>query len=399
MGKYLALLLGFALQKEGVKVYDWSRTCLFALVIVSFCFGIEGVAQPVKFFEFYDKGVEFMEKSDYERALAEFKSATSLEFEDQKQAKTYGTRFIKYYPHLEMARAFLALGEYKSAQYELDLSKSFVKSRESKKLEEELAIALSMGEKKEEKGEVTPQVAANTDKPTYDPNKITQVGARLSIAVSDFKIEGTSDFTSTAITEKVITELVRLRRFKVLEREALQKIIEEQKLGMSGLIDESTAAQVGKLAGADAILTGSVTVTPTFSKISVRLVEVETGETIAVAENQTEGTSLGDLDPLIDAIASQIFNSLPLIEGYIVMVEDESVMIDLGSIHHLRKGAKLVAFRPGKTIVHPVTGVVLGSKVTRLGEAVITQLQENLSTAIILFIDGNIQIGDKFVLK
>ena len=45
---------------------------------------------------------------------------------------------------------------------------------------------------------------------------------------------------------------------KIVDRENLELIISEQQLGLSGVIDEETAVQVGNLAGAGALITGTV---------------------------------------------------------------------------------------------------------------------------------------------
>jgi tetratricopeptide (TPR) repeat protein len=45
---------------------------------------------------------------------------------------------------------------------------------------------------------------------------------------------------------------------RVVDREHMQAILQEQKLQLSGVIDEQTAVQVGQLVGAQAILTGTV---------------------------------------------------------------------------------------------------------------------------------------------
>lgn len=45
---------------------------------------------------------------------------------------------------------------------------------------------------------------------------------------------------------------------KVVDRENMERILEEQRLGLSGVIDESTAVTVGELMGAKAIVTGTV---------------------------------------------------------------------------------------------------------------------------------------------
>jgi tetratricopeptide (TPR) repeat protein len=52
----------------------------------------------------------------------------------------------------------------------------------------------------------------------------------------------------------------RTNVFVVIERDRMDQIMEELKLSQTGLIDENQAVQVGKMLGADAIITGSVNV-------------------------------------------------------------------------------------------------------------------------------------------
>ena len=71
-------------------------------LIFSFLLVISPIQAIEKFYTYYDKGTKFMEKGEWERAIEELKSAISLEFEDAKRKRTYGTRFIKYYPHRDI---------------------------------------------------------------------------------------------------------------------------------------------------------------------------------------------------------------------------------------------------------------------------------------------------------
>lgn len=48
--------------------------------------------------------------------------------------------------------------------------------------------------------------------------------------------------------------------FQVVERNRIEQIVEELKLGQSGLIDDSQAAQAGRLLGVDAVINGTVSV-------------------------------------------------------------------------------------------------------------------------------------------
>lgn len=54
-------------------------------------------------------------------------------------------------------------------------------------------------------------------------------------------------------------EMQRSGRFEVIERQELQAILDEHSLNMTGLVDPSTAAQVGQLLGADFVAIGSIT--------------------------------------------------------------------------------------------------------------------------------------------
>ncbi|MBI3013373.1 MAG: hypothetical protein HYY63_07090 [Elusimicrobia bacterium] len=59
--------------------------------------------------------------------------------------------------------------------------------------------------------------------------------------------------------EALTTHLLKVDAYEIIERGALEQIAKEQKLGATGAIDAETAAQIGKLVGADALIIGAVT--------------------------------------------------------------------------------------------------------------------------------------------
>ncbi|MBQ7168764.1 MAG: hypothetical protein IJR63_02530 [Synergistaceae bacterium] len=84
--------------------------------------------------------------------------------------------------------------------------------------------------------------------------------ARPRIAIRGF--ENKTDepsVPSKAITDMMTTELGKARIFSIFERENLDYVTDEIRLGQSGLMEESTAPQVGKLKGAQYTMTGAVT--------------------------------------------------------------------------------------------------------------------------------------------
>lgn len=109
------------------------------------------------------------------------------------------------------------------------------------------------------------------------------------VAVFPFDPEG-------IITDRFTTELIAISKFDVVERGQLGKVIEEQKLSLSGLLDDKTRKELGNLLGVDALFLGSAETTSTpyyvggteltvakagvyyHTTMSIRLVDIETGD-------------------------------------------------------------------------------------------------------------------------
>ena len=446
----------------------------FILVNGSFLYSIE------KFYTYYDKASKYMQKGDWERAITEFKSAASLEFEDAKKKRTYGTRFIKYFPHREMGICYYNLEEFDNAMGELQLSYAYKKSKraeeyikklsfdgrnidfeknlaerklhekeqeelafrqkemeEQKQKEEELAQKqkeieeenkrLEKEREKKEKAELALMEKEIQKKQkelekerkeleeqkkrkssisklplgalTYDPNAVTQVGSRLSVAVLTFASNEEAQNLAESVTEKLVTQLVNLRRFRVIERSALDKIMEEQKLGMTGFVDDETAVKVGKLAGADLIILGRINIEIGFAKVSARGIDTETSELIVAKEADSGNTNIETIEYLVEQVAIDIYNDLPLVEGIIMEVEDNQIILSIGSEVGVRKGTKCVAYKEGKKYYHPTTGEVHGINVIPLGELIVVQVQEKMSIAKPIGKISDLQIEDKVVVK
>lgn len=78
----------------------------------------------------------------------------------------------------------------------------------------------------------------------------------MEIAVADFKGPERSGSQIATLTQSM---LMSAQYFEIMERDQLRRVLEEQNLGMSGVVDEATAAQIGKLLGVDALIFGEVT--------------------------------------------------------------------------------------------------------------------------------------------
>lgn len=374
-----------------------------------------------KFYNYYTDGLEYMEKKDWLRAIQELRSAISVEFEDAARKRTYGTHFIEYYPHRELGICHYFLSETGNAKKELELSTAYVSSEraneflgflrdkvppsvavtqvpkipEEEKEEEEAVPAPAERSRMEEIKTTTLPVGALT----YDPSRVTQVGSRLGIAVMPIEVKGELKNVGDVLTDKMVSQLVNLRRFKVIERIALDKVLQEQELQLSGIVDEETAVKVGRVAGADAIVMASAVQRGSNNKVNVRVIDTETSETIVARGEDVSGDEVEDFEKAVEDLAIMIYNELPIVEGFIVKGNNDVYYIDAGSQKGIRKGSKCVAFRAGENIIHPTTGEVLGKHVTKLGELVVVQVQLKLSQVRVVEKDENIKVGDKIVVK
>lgn len=84
---------------------------------------------------------------------------------------------------------------------------------------------------------------------------------------------------SKGLAEMMITELSANTNIRVVERDRLQALLEEQNLGASGRVEKETAAKLGKTLGALHMLMGSFVIDPKERiRMDVRAINTETSE-------------------------------------------------------------------------------------------------------------------------
>ncbi len=85
---------------------------------------------------------------------------------------------------------------------------------------------------------------------------------------------------SKGIADMLITDLSKVKGVTIVEREKLEKLLQEIKLGQSKYFDQATAQKLGKGLGAQNILTGSFYVLDNVIRLDARLIDVQTGGVI-----------------------------------------------------------------------------------------------------------------------
>lgn len=266
------------------------------------------------------------------------------------------------------------------------------------------------------------------------------------IAIADFANKsGASARVGEGVADMLATSLVKIGKYDVFERQQMSAMLEEQKLGMSGLVTPESAAKIGKLLGVQYVIIGSINqfgqkegggaafgigLKTQTARVAadIRIVSVESGKITAAGSGQGEETAAGvsiqnaDLlptdvkfgsrgfdetiigkatrkcvDKLVDEIG-KVFGSLGA-EGKIVRVQDGKVYINLGKDSGIAVGQVFEVMRKGEEMVDPDTGESLGSEDTRVGMVRVTEIREKFCIAEITDGRGKIAQNDIAIMK
>src|SRR5438132_3850070 len=110
---------------------------------------------------------------------------------------------------------------------------------------------------------------------------------KQKIAVLPFReLEGQPTVLGTYLAEELVTNLFQLGNFEIVERQLLDKVLGELKVEQSGAIDPSTAKEIGRVTGVDAIVTGSITDLQSFVGVNCRLIDTTTGKIFGAAQTK-----------------------------------------------------------------------------------------------------------------
>lgn len=223
--------------------------------------------------------------------------------------------------------------------------------------------------------------------------------------------------------QKVTTQLLRLKRWDVIERAQMGAVMEEGKFQNSGLIDDASAVALGKQLGVQFVFLGSWTGTmtrevsttrnadgtynqsisfPGSVSVSLRMVDVQTGRIKATFD--AKGAPMAPIS-VADSLASihkdldrklerAIANEFPLTGTLLKVMGPKEVMMDLGTNDGIKKEDPFVIVERGEDIIHPKTGAVIKGEKRVLAELEVIRVEPDKS-----FLKINKLIDKTFVPK
>lgn len=263
------------------------------------------------------------------------------------------------------------------------------------------------------------------------------------------------------ISDLIVTSLVKDGTYSVIERKKLDTILQEQNFSNTDRANPTSAAKIGKVLGLNAIIVGSITKFGLEDKstkiggiagrwtgfgggavgkkegianvaIDARLVDVNTGEILAVAAGEGKssrgglllggggagggGFGAGGIDmsssnfqdtilgeatrTAVENVAKQLIAQAGKVEATKVTVEGlvadatgDEVTINVGKGAGVSVGMRLAVERVEREVKDPATGKVLRKVTKQLGEIEITQVEEGSAVGKVVSGSG-FKVGD-----
>jgi curli biogenesis system outer membrane secretion channel CsgG len=254
------------------------------------------------------------------------------------------------------------------------------------------------------------------------------------------------------ITDLLVTFLVKDGTYSVIERKALDKIMQEQNFSNSDRANPTSAAKLGKLLGVDAIIVGSITQFGNETKntniggaaggfvpfglgnvgkkkskaivaITARLVDVDTGEIVGVAEGKGEsaresttllgagagskGFGAGNADftssdfqntilgeavkaavqqtsTQVIADKDKLVTRTIAVDGLVAAVDSGQIILNVGSKAGVKVGDQLAVERVSKEIKDPSTGKVIRRLASQVGIIRVTDVDDISAVATVV---------------
>lgn len=237
-----------------------------------------------------------------------------------------------------------------------------------------------------------------------------QEAPRLAILPLRGTVSSTFIVDQDSLLQDITTAFLNTKKFTLVERSQMQNVLSEGKFQNSGLVDDSSAAELGKQLGVKFVMVGSFTANNTKSrevsgskaalsglavlaglkrqqdatenidadfwrahaKLTLRMVEVQTGKILQTFEaeakpadtktmNQAKSAAQA-LDSVKKTLFAKIWDAYPQ-TGYVIKVlGPKEMMVDLGTEHGITAAHRFAVTARDEDIVHPVTGAIIKGK-------------------------------------
>jgi len=88
------------------------------------------------------------------------------------------------------------------------------------------------------------------------PSKHKSINALRRILMRKMKLDPLKAYPGSLVRDRLVDALIQNGYYTITERARIEQVLQEQALRMSGLTDDTHAAEVGRMIGADGLMTG-----------------------------------------------------------------------------------------------------------------------------------------------
>jgi TolB-like protein len=149
-------------------------------------------------------------------------------------------------------------------------------------------------------------VLCSTTRGGDEPSKSEEPANVNPIAIFAFQERGDEvKGMGSKVTDLMFANLVANPRIFLVDRENLNKVIEEHELNLSGIVNPAQATQVGQLTGAKILVTGSVMQVGEKLYVVAKIIGTETSRVVG---ESVKGNIDDDLDGLVVKLSETVAN-------------------------------------------------------------------------------------------
>ncbi len=188
------------------------------------------------------------------------------------------------------------------------------------------------------------------------------------------------DGLDEAFVLNVTRRLQETGRVKVVERELIDKLLAELKLGSSDLADPATRLKLGRVLAASVIGSGGFYAAEAKSELQLRLIDTETTDIRAtLSEHLSDPATVATFaEQVADKIAKTLKTDYPL-KGKVASVEGDEILVGVGRKHGAQPGVRFRVVEDGEAV--KVDGEVVGHKQKTVGTLELTKVEDGFAYA------------------
>ena len=218
-----------------------------------------------------EEGIEAYDRGDYGSAVSNLKQAQELAPDQSPTALYLGLAYLK---QGDLSQAITAWQKYIALQPATQTEKTN-DLRET--VNRDLTILLREQNRRQAQNEIANEHTLGPADPTV-------------VAITYYRNLGSPELKplQKGLTALVIADVSKVPGLRVVERDRLQALLDEMRLGASGIADSRTAAHTGHLLGAGRVVAGSY-LDPTKGEMRVDSILVQTGSATTTNSQNASG--------------------------------------------------------------------------------------------------------------